>query len=450
MQQRAGGERGAERVCAATVARWAGLEARAAEEDDADALGDGGGGPEALQVALMGVRGLAAVVDARAQAVWDIGHFAPCLRELRLDGSVLESLRDLGTELAGLRVLWVARCGLQSLDGVSALPRLEELFAAFNHVSDLSALAGHESLRVLDLEGNDLEHAGQLALLSTLPCLEELNLAGCPAADARDFRRLVAARAPWLRLLNDEPLSASDDVPAASGDRAGTDSEGWSFSSAGERKEEAGVSRGAGAASAAAEEEEQEPGGRRTPLSARGEERRRAEGGRRPQSARAARSGGGGGGGSFSSALTHGTDVVFAGNPALAFRKQRAERNGAAHVSILATLDSMRDLELAAAKARAPPQLLASLPVRSPPRPASAAQRAPAASTSHAPDLAASAPPAVPPAASDAAAHETGPAAAWTDHDLVQLLRRKPKTVPGAWGGPGAGLRRAGEANGAN
>ncbi len=46
-----------------------------------------------------------------------------------------------------LRVLWVSRCGLTSLDGASGFPALRELYAAFNDVADLqvrglSALTG--------------------------------------------------------------------------------------------------------------------------------------------------------------------------------------------------------------------------------------------------------------------------------------------------------------------
>ena len=55
---------------------------------------------------------------------------------------------DLGTSLRHLRVLRAARCGLTELDGIGALPLLEELYLAFNDIWDLSSLAMHENIQV--------------------------------------------------------------------------------------------------------------------------------------------------------------------------------------------------------------------------------------------------------------------------------------------------------------
>ena len=46
------------------------------------------------------------------------------------------------------QVLWVPRCGLSSLDGISAMPALRELYAAFNDISDLQPLDACASLEV--------------------------------------------------------------------------------------------------------------------------------------------------------------------------------------------------------------------------------------------------------------------------------------------------------------
>ena len=66
----------------------------------------------------------------------------PKLRELKLNGSSLGSLRDLGSGLRHLQVLWVAHCGLAALEGLGALSGLRELYASFNQIDDMQPLAG--------------------------------------------------------------------------------------------------------------------------------------------------------------------------------------------------------------------------------------------------------------------------------------------------------------------
>ena len=42
-----------------------------------------------------------------------------------------------------LRVLWISRCGMTSLEGASGFPALRELYAAFNDVGDLQVRGLH-------------------------------------------------------------------------------------------------------------------------------------------------------------------------------------------------------------------------------------------------------------------------------------------------------------------
>ena len=56
-------------------------------------------------------------------------------------------LRDLGTALQGLQVLWIARSGLVELEGLGAFVNLRELYAAFNDVTDVSPLAELDELQ---------------------------------------------------------------------------------------------------------------------------------------------------------------------------------------------------------------------------------------------------------------------------------------------------------------
>ncbi|NXX45027.1 LRC56 protein, partial [Tricholaema leucomelas] len=82
--------------------------------------------------------------------------------------------RDLGTSLCHLQVLWMARCGLTDLDGISSCSSLKELYVAYNNISDLSQLPWLDHLEVLDLEGNNIEDINQiqyLGLCGKLRCL---------------------------------------------------------------------------------------------------------------------------------------------------------------------------------------------------------------------------------------------------------------------------------------
>nr|XP_031304228.1 leucine-rich repeat-containing protein 56 isoform X2 [Camelus dromedarius] len=119
-------------------------------------------------------------VNTRENSLGNFGVHLPNLSQLKLNGSCLGSLRDLGTSLGRLQVLWLARCGLADLDGVSSFPALKELYVSYNDISDLSPLCLLEQLEVLDLEGNCVEDPGQLCYLQLCPRLATLTLEGNP------------------------------------------------------------------------------------------------------------------------------------------------------------------------------------------------------------------------------------------------------------------------------
>lgn len=75
---------------------------------------------------------------------------------LHLSNSIVPSIRDIGTSFKRLKVLWISRCGLKDIGGLVAFEKLEELYASFNHVDDLYDLTYLNSLKILDLEGNDV------------------------------------------------------------------------------------------------------------------------------------------------------------------------------------------------------------------------------------------------------------------------------------------------------
>lgn len=211
---------------------WQGLHNPCPQAKDLGSHGDGHGerlvqeylSPARLQ-ALAQVDDLRLVsvldvcVDTREHSLGNFGVHLPSLSQLKLNGSRLGSVRDLGTSLGRLRVLWLARCGLVDLDGIGSLPALEELYVSYNSISDLSPLCLLEQLEVLDLEGNSVEDLGQVRYLQLCPRLATLTLEGnlvClrPSPGPRNevpqhynYRAEVRKLIPHLQVLDEVPTT---------------------------------------------------------------------------------------------------------------------------------------------------------------------------------------------------------------------------------------------------
>nr|KAF6398491.1 leucine rich repeat containing 56 [Molossus molossus] len=87
-------------------------------------------------------------VDTREHSLGSFGVHLPNLSQLKLNDSRLGSVRDLGTSLGRLQVLWLARCGLTDLDGIGSFLALKELYVSYNHIADLSPLCLLDQLEV--------------------------------------------------------------------------------------------------------------------------------------------------------------------------------------------------------------------------------------------------------------------------------------------------------------
>lgn len=104
------------------------------------------------------------------------------LTQLRFSHSLIYSIRDLGTSLNNLRVLWMANCGLRDLDGLASLPSLQvhylclvitytlhkqELYVSNNNIKDVSLISLLSNLEVLDIE----KYISLLLITPSLSCL---------------------------------------------------------------------------------------------------------------------------------------------------------------------------------------------------------------------------------------------------------------------------------------
>ncbi|NXM55616.1 LRC56 protein, partial [Illadopsis cleaveri] len=166
---------------------------------------------------LKQVKALEMRVDTREISLGNFGVHLPNLRELKLNNSLLASVRDLGTSLSRLRVLWMVRCGLSDLDGISSCSSLKELYIAYNNISDLSQLTWLDHLEVLDLEGNNIEDINQMQYLRLCCKLSHLTVEGnliCLKANAEsaedpdyNYRAEVKKLIPHLKYLDRIPTS---------------------------------------------------------------------------------------------------------------------------------------------------------------------------------------------------------------------------------------------------
>nr|CCC94522.1 putative leucine-rich repeat protein (LRRP) [Trypanosoma congolense IL3000] len=123
-------------------------------------------------------------IDAEAMTGVDtISMKMPLLSSLKLNNSNIPQIRLLGANYMNLKRMWISKSHVKSLAGIgSCTPILEELYAAFNYVSDINCLVEISStLQVLDLEGNNIGSSETLS--STLPQLKSvkyLTLQGNP------------------------------------------------------------------------------------------------------------------------------------------------------------------------------------------------------------------------------------------------------------------------------
>lgn len=140
-------------------------------------------------------------VNTTEQPLSVLGSKLPSLLELKLDNSVLESFRDLGTNLKMLKILWLSCSGVKDLEGMGALISLEKLYIASNEITDITPLALHENLRVVDLQSNLIRDVKQVQNLRNCPSLTSLNLISNPMTMGPSFRRMVIHYVPQLASL---------------------------------------------------------------------------------------------------------------------------------------------------------------------------------------------------------------------------------------------------------
>ena len=153
------------------------------------------------------VRSLELVVDTTELSLTFLGDRFPNLEKLRLNNSKISSVRDIGCSFKNLRFLSLAHCGLTSLDGISLLsPKLEELYAAFNEISELNDVMGLDNLKIIDLEENNVKNIAEVEFLTLCKSMRALTLAGNPCANSATYKQDVMKHCKQLIYLDEKRL----------------------------------------------------------------------------------------------------------------------------------------------------------------------------------------------------------------------------------------------------
>jgi hypothetical protein len=159
------------------------------------------------------VRRVEMIVDTQENSLGALGKKLRYLEHLELNNSRIWSIRDLGSSLSNLKVLWMDSCGLEELDGISSMPSLKELHAASNKLSDVSPLSSLENLIMLDLKENDIDDLESISFLAPISGLRSLMLTGNPITKEAGYRSFIRLSLPSVEYLDDVPIFSTSKSP---------------------------------------------------------------------------------------------------------------------------------------------------------------------------------------------------------------------------------------------
>lgn len=168
-------------------------------------------------------------VDTRTNnSLSSIGEKLSKLREMKLDNSVVPSIRDLGTSFRHVTVLCMRNCKLLDISGLSGFPAIRELYLSFNVIHDIFPISSCLELGILDLECNNISELWQVEFLSLCSCLRVLMLAGNPIFHTlgKQYYQEVSNILPTVAILDNRIASQDSQTltqdPLVEGISAGT------------------------------------------------------------------------------------------------------------------------------------------------------------------------------------------------------------------------------------
>lgn len=148
------------------------------------------------------------VVDTTNTHMQHVGEVLQSLTSLKLNDSVIPSVRDLGTSFRNLRVLSLNRCEVKSLAGLSSFEFLKELYASYNDIQDLFDISYWYHLEVLDLEGNNVSTWDNVSYLMGLDQLMDINLSWNPISSEQNYQNRVKEMLRQVKYIDDDHVDA--------------------------------------------------------------------------------------------------------------------------------------------------------------------------------------------------------------------------------------------------
>ena len=132
------------------------------------------------------------------------GERLPLLSELKLTGSNIPFISDLGSSFKNLVVLNMDNCNLSDLSGLVCFENLIEFSAKNNKITDLFEIEALCSLKYVQLENNKIEDLENIVFLSSLDKLEFISLRGNPICDNEDYHNAISNYLSYVKVKNSE------------------------------------------------------------------------------------------------------------------------------------------------------------------------------------------------------------------------------------------------------
>ena len=147
-------------------------------------------------------------VDTTNTHMQYVGEVLKSLTLLKLNDSVIPSIRDLGTSFKNIKILYLNRWEMKTLAGLSWFEFLKELYISYNDIDDLFDISYWNNLEVLDLEGNNVPTWDNISYLLNWSKLTDLNLSNNPISNYQNYQNRVKELLPQLRFLDDLHIDA--------------------------------------------------------------------------------------------------------------------------------------------------------------------------------------------------------------------------------------------------
>lgn len=147
-------------------------------------------------------------VDTTNTHMQYVGEILQSLTLLKLNDSVIPSMRDLGTSFRSIQVLYLNRWEMKTLAGLSWFEFLKELYISYNDIDDIFDIGFCNNLEVLDLEGNDISAWDNISYLAGCSKLVDLNISNNPISNDQNYQNRVKELLPQLKYLDDLHIGA--------------------------------------------------------------------------------------------------------------------------------------------------------------------------------------------------------------------------------------------------